>query len=41
MKDREELLIARMRQLDERELVEARVVDELEISRHINKNYFD
>jgi hypothetical protein len=41
VKDREELLMARMRQLDERELAEARAADELEMSRRINKDYFD
>lgn len=37
----EELLMARMRQLDERELAEARAADELEMSGRINKDYFD
>jgi hypothetical protein len=41
VKDREELLMARMRQLDERELAEARAADELEMSRRVNKDYFD
>jgi transposase InsO family protein len=41
VKDREELLMAKMRQLDERELAEARAADELEMSRRVNKDYFD
>jgi hypothetical protein len=41
VKTREDLLAARMRQLDERELAEARAAMELERSRRINKQYFD
>jgi len=37
----EDLLAARMRQLDERELSESRAAGELERARRINKNYFD
>jgi len=41
VKDREDLLIARMRQLDERSLEIARAAKELERSRKGNKAYFD
>jgi hypothetical protein len=41
LREREELLEARMRQLDEREVAEARAAAELEHSRRVNKDYFD
>jgi hypothetical protein len=41
IKRREDFLAARMRRLDERELVEACAVAELERSLQINENYFD
>ena len=41
IKDREDLIRARMRQLDQRALSEARAASELELSRKANKSYFD
>ena len=41
IKDREDLIRARMRQLDQRALSEARAASELELSRKVNKSYFD
>jgi transposase InsO family protein len=41
VKDRESLLLARMRQLDERNLREAHAAENLENSRRANKAYFD
>jgi transposase InsO family protein len=41
VQEREDLLKARMRQLDEKELAEARAAAELERSRRVNKDYFD
>jgi transposase InsO family protein len=41
VQETEDLLKARMRQLDERELAEARAAAELERSRRVNKDYFD
>ena len=41
VRTREDLLAARMRQLNERELTEARAATELEHSRQMNKDYFD
>ena len=41
VKSRDELLVARMRQLDEQALDEARAAAELERSRKGNKAYFD
>jgi hypothetical protein len=41
IKDREDLIHARMRQLDQRALSEARAASGLELSRKANKSYFD
>ena len=41
VKDREDLIRARMRQLDQRALSEARASSDLEHSRQANKDYFD
>ena len=41
IRDREDLLVARMRQLDERVLMESRAAAELERSRIGNKTYYD
>jgi len=41
IESREDLILARMRQLDQRSLVEAHAAQELEYSRKGNKAYFD
>src|SRR5215471_16892805 len=41
VKTREDLLTARIRQLDQRALEEARAAENLERSRRVNKDYFD
>jgi len=41
VKTREDLLVARIRQLDQRALEEARAAENLERSRKENKDYFD
>ena len=41
VENREDLINARMRQLDQRALSEARAASELELSRKANKSYFD